>query len=105
MNRQLPKERRRHRRRDFSIKFTGTKISPTGVIDTAPEIFHARIHNISEGGLGLTVDHRLNRFDLIRGEVIFPRASIGVPSLLQVRWVRRQASSRFPYHVGLQFLL
>lgn len=104
MSRQRAHERRRAFRRDFSGEFRGRRLSPTGVIDTAAEMFRAQIHNVSEGGICLGVDHRLTRFDLIRGEVILPKVAVGIPSLLQVRWTK-EMSKGLQYRVGLQFLL
>lgn len=104
MNRQRARERRQNLRRDFSGEFKGRRLSPTGVIDAAAELFRGKIHNVSEGGICLGVDHRLSPFDLIRGEVILPNVAVGIPSLLQVRWTK-QMSNRPQYRVGLQFLL
>jgi hypothetical protein len=104
MNKQPSLERRRGQRSAFSTEFKGTQHSPAGVTDTSSEMFQGWIQNFSKGGLGLIANRKLNRFDVIRGEVMLPDIAMAVPTLVQVRWVKRAAKGS-QYHVGLQFLI
>lgn len=104
MNKQPSLERRRGERLAFSTEFKGTRLSPAGVTDASSEMFHGWIQNFSKGGLGLIANCKLNRFEVIRGEVMLPDITMAVPSLVQVRWVKRAAKGS-QYHIGLQFLI
>jgi hypothetical protein len=104
MNRQPADERRRHLRCAFSSNFRGTALSSAGGTDPSRETVHGRIQDFSEGGLSVIADRKLNQFEVIRGEIMLPNMSIGVPSLLQVRWVR-PTTKKSHYRAGLQFLL
>lgn len=62
--------------------------------------------NISEGGLCLLVDQAPLVHDVIRVQVSFPDLMTQVPTLGEVRWVRRvPLGSQDLCAVGLQFLL
>ena len=104
MNKHLLNERRRYKRHPYSAKFRGTRLSTSGVADPSGEILDGSVQNFSDGGLSLVVNHDLRDLEVIRGHVKFPGTAMGVPSLLQVRWVQRTPKT-YRSLVGLQFMV
>jgi len=103
MKRRRLTERRQDSRYVLSAPFRGQELSVVGTRQSSRR-FEGRIHNISAGGVKLVTSRRTKSSALIRGEFLMPNVPIGVPSLMQVRWIQRAgASSR--YEIGLQFLL
>jgi hypothetical protein len=62
------------------------------------------VQNISSGGLCLLAQKRLNVSELLVGEIGVPGTRARIPTLLQVRWLRRN-SVGVRYCAGLQFVL
>lgn len=104
MNKQPSHERRRHKRHAYSTEFRGTRLSATGVTDASWKIFCGQIQDSCVGGLSLIANGDLDQFGVIRGEVMLPDIPIGVPTLLPVRWVKRETET-CQYRIGLQFLV
>jgi hypothetical protein len=71
--------------------------------DSLYAVFQARIANMSTGGMCLTTDRPLTPFSTIRGEITLPGSPVGVPCLLQVRWVREVQQG--VYLSGLLYLM
>jgi c-di-GMP-binding flagellar brake protein YcgR len=65
---------------------------------------HGRVADISAGGLCLLTDDEADLAGPVRGEIVVPQLSVGIPTLLQVRWTQRDPGSQ-TYRVGLQFLV
>jgi PilZ domain len=101
MNQPRTPERRFDPRQVFRIKLRGRDVSSSRV---SREPFHGEVQNISSGGLGLLTDHPVQESSLIHAEIVMPDFGIGVPSLMQVRWLQR-LTTRPHYRVGLQFVL
>lgn len=70
-------------------------------------IIQGRIENISAGGLGLLTNQSLKVGWPIRGEVIFAKMPVAVPTLMAVQWSCQAPKNdpSFRYMVGLRFLL
>jgi hypothetical protein len=62
------------------------------------------VQNISSGGLCLLVRKRLKVSELLVGEITVPGTRASIPTLLQVRWLRK-SSSGARYRAGLHFVL
>lgn len=88
----------------FSSAFRGRELSSLGSLQRSKQIIRGEIQNISSGGLCLLTNQRIKESSLIRGEIILPDVPVGVPSLMQVRWVGQVAKGS-RYKVGLQFLV
>jgi hypothetical protein len=97
-------ERRRDPRLSFSCDFKGTRISEVGFPDASAGGFRATLINVSTSGINLRTNHKLARFELVRGEIFATETAIGIPTLLKVVRVR-ETGHRPQYEVGLQFLI
>jgi hypothetical protein len=97
-------ERRHHPRFAFSSEFKGKECSSTKMSSQSGKHFQGEIRDVSSGGIRLLTYHPIKASGVIQGEVVLPGMSIGVPSIMRVRWTRRKPSESC-YHVGLQFLL
>lgn len=95
-------ERRRERRQAFRAKFRGRKLSPLGV--ELRGIIRGEIHDFSAGGLSLLTRQRLEESIFLRCELLFPNVPVGIPTLVQVKCVRREPKASW-YRVGLRFVL
>jgi len=62
------------------------------------------IQNISCTGLCLLARQRLKISELLVGEIGFPGTRASVPTLLQVRWFRKNSSGT-RCHAGLHFVV
>lgn len=63
-----------------------------------------RVHNVSKGGLCLVSPQPMVRSCLVRCEISFSEIPIRIPTLMQVRWSRKQSLQADTYLTGLQFL-
>lgn len=104
MKRVRTRERRCEPRYRFGGEFRGRELRYAADAELSKLIFGGKIKTISHGGLSLSTNQLLRESHLVRGEIFLPNLPCGVPSLMQVKWVKR--SMRGPqYHVGMQFLL
>lgn len=98
------RQERHGARHVFTTAFRGREISAVGRPRRSRGIIRGEIQNISSGGLCLLTSRPIKESCTIRGEIILPGIPVGVPSLMQVRWVE-QAAKGSRYKVGLQFLI
>jgi hypothetical protein len=96
-------EKRRAPRHPVAFKFKGVEVSLLGTAGGPRRPIWGKIQDISAGGLSLLSDRPVEEFHLVRGEVLLPRARVGIPTLLYVRW-RQQSRTRSRYRMGLQFV-
>jgi hypothetical protein len=59
--------------------------------------------DIARGGVCVVSDRVIPTNSVLRCEVVVPGSSVGVPTLMQVRWTEGLDDRRF--RIGLQFLL
>jgi PilZ domain len=64
-----------------------------------------RVQNVSKGGLCLISQHAIARSCLVRCEIGVSEIPVSIPTLMQVRWTRKQNLQADTYLTGLQFLL
>jgi c-di-GMP-binding flagellar brake protein YcgR len=62
------------------------------------------VTDIGAGGLGLLSDDTIEISDPFVCEIIPPDMTVGIPTLVQVRWVLKDGQ-RDRYRLGLQFLV
>ncbi|MGO8788972.1 MAG: PilZ domain-containing protein [Terriglobia bacterium] len=67
-------------------------------------VVDGHVQNISSGGLCLLAQKRLKVSELLVGEIAVPGTRASIPTLLQVRWQRKNSSGS-RYLVGLHFVL
>ena len=97
-------ERRRDRRYVVLSEFKGKKLSSLGVLKQLRGIVNGKIQNLSAGGLCLLTNQPIEEFHLVRGELVLPDVPVGIPTLMQARWVHR-ATKGPRYRIGMQFVL
>jgi hypothetical protein len=97
-------ERRRNRRYVVLHEFRGKKLSSLGVPKQLRGIVQGKIQNLSAGGLCLLTGQPIKELDVVRGELVLPDVPVGIPTLMQARWVHR-ATKGPRYRIGMQFVL
>ena len=73
---------------------------PTGT----SRVVDGHVQNISSGGLCLLARKRLKVSELLVGEIAVPGTRASIPTLLQVRWLRKNSFGP-RYRAGLHFVL
>ena len=63
-----------------------------------------RIADVSAGGFCLLTDDDAEGSGPVRCEIVVPELGVGIPTLAQVRWTRRDGVNQ-TNRVGLQFLV
>jgi hypothetical protein len=104
----MRREKRRDSRYPVTWELRGKSLRPlepgSRVHMEATRDLHGRITDVSAGGLCLLTDADANVSGPVRCEIVVPELTVGIPTLLQVRWTERDAGSQ-TYRVGLQFLV
>ena len=75
-------------------------VGPTG----KSRVVDGHVQNISSGGLCLLARKRLKVSELLVGEIAVPGTRASIPTLLQVRWLRKDSVGP-RYRAGLHFVL
>jgi hypothetical protein len=75
-------------------------VRPTGT----SRIVDGHVQNISSGGVCLLAQKRLKVSELLVGEIAVPGTRASIPTLLQVRWLRKNSFGP-RYRAGLHFVL
>jgi len=103
-------------RQDQRYPISLSVVFETGALLTAQkshsEEATGNTYNFSEGGLCLTTDRALKEFEIIRIRLPIPNVCATMPTLAEVRWVKKQParqlssarSRRNRYTAGLRFL-
>src|SRR5215471_8545348 len=102
--RQRGGERRRDPRYVLVSEFRGKKLFSFEVPKQRRGTINGKIQNLSAGGLCLLSDQPIKAFHLVRGELVLPDVPVGIPTLMQARWVHR-ATKGPRYRIGMQFVL
>lgn len=105
MKRATERDRRRHPRFPQVLDVQAREVPPyqSALRSSAPAL--ARVQNVSKGGLCLVSSQPLPRSSLLRCEVLVTDVPVGIPTLMQVCWTRKQNLKAESYLSGLQFLL
>jgi PilZ domain len=98
----LPEQEERHEER-FPRQFEVRYRELTVTSDSLYAVFQGQIANMSTGGMCLATDRPLTPYATIRCEITLPGSPVGVPCLLQVRWVREVQQG--VYMSGLLYLM
>ena len=86
------------------MKATARALSQYFPTPSQSTIAHARVENISDGGVCLVTDSELPVAALVECRLYVPSLPVPIPTLLIVRWSRKRRSGR-RHDVGLQFLV
>jgi hypothetical protein len=97
-------DRRQFVRLPSSVEMRGNLVPWIPVAEESHSQFLGETENVGRGGVCVVSDTPVPENSVLRCEVGLPGTSVGVPTLMQVRWVSKAADSRH-FRVGLQFLL
>jgi hypothetical protein len=104
----MRQERRLHRRYPVAWGLKGkllTAMEPESFVTAKADSFiRGEISDIGGGGLCLVTNEKAEPSTAMRCEIFAPHVPVGIPTLLQVRWVREAAGGRV-YTLGLQFVV
>ena len=64
-----------------------------------------RVQNVSRGGICLVSPQPMAQSCLVRCEIAVSEIPVSIPTLMQVRWTRKQSLQADTYVTGLQFVL
>jgi hypothetical protein len=104
----MREEKRRHHRYPITCELSGKALTP---LEHAGDPSQAAgcnlrgvITDIGGGGLGLSPESTIEIFDPLVCWILTPEMPVGIPTLLQVRWVLKDGQGH-AYRLGLQFLV
>lgn len=99
------RDRRRHPRfpQILELKAREAPALPSGSVP-GPTVL-GRVQNVSKGGMCLMSPQPVSRSAVLRCEIVVSDLAVGVPTLMQVRWTRKQNLKTESYLSGLQFLI
>ncbi|RPH64325.1 MAG: PilZ domain-containing protein [Acidobacteria bacterium] len=104
----MSQDKRQHDRYSVSLELEGKALnaleSARVARGTAPQEIYGEVADISEGGLCLLTVDAANVSEPVRCVIRVPQIPAGIPTLLQVRWTRKDGLGP-AYRVGLQFLV
>lgn len=67
-------------------------------------VLSGRIQNLSEGGICLITSKAVEPQSVLRCEIVSEGLPVGVPTLMEVRWAKKQNGGSGVYVCGLQYL-
>ena len=97
-------ERRRDRRHPASCEIRVWQLLVLSPDRKKEELTHARVQNISKGGVCVVTDRPIDGTYPIRCELIISEVPVPLPLIMKVRWTQPIARGR-EHTIGLQFLL
>ena len=103
----LREENRLYHRYPVTCELRGRALKPlehAGESSTSRRDLRGVITDIGLGGLGLFSDDTIEVFDPFVCEIIAPDMPVGIPTLMQVRWIIKDGQGH-TYRLGLQFLV
>ncbi len=106
----MSQDKRRHDRYSVSLELEGKALNAlesarvSRSSSTVPQEIYGEVSDISEGGLCLLTVDAANVSEPVRCVIRVPQIPAGIPTLLQVRWARKDGLGP-TYRVGLQFLV
>ena len=86
------------------MEIRGSLLSPLDAPEDPKVLFLGETLDIGRGGVCLLTDQQLRSDSVLRCELVLHDSSIGVPTLMQVRWSKKTLDKN-AFRVGLQFLL
>lgn len=106
MNRPRPKQRRTapRFRLQHPVRMYARTLPLVAGLPSESRVIDGHIQNISCTGLCLLARQRLKISELLVGEIGFPGTRASVPTLLQVRWFRKNSSGT-RCRAGLHFVV
>jgi PilZ domain len=99
------RERRHYRRFPQLLELEAHLLPPIDSEKKTTISITGRVQNISKGGICILTYQPLVRSALLRCEIIASDGEVGVPTIMQVCWTRKQQLPLDSYISGLRFLL
>jgi len=100
---QLERERRRSARYPTACTVSAQEVSSAGTPREGALLIEGEICNLSEGGCCILSDQACAESALLKCRISPPNLAAGIPTLMQVRWTRRDPARGFA--LGVNFLL
>jgi hypothetical protein len=98
-------DRREYPRFPQLLELQAREVLPLGSGIKSEKAVVGRVQNVSKGGLCLVSPQPMARSGLVRCEIGVLEIPISIPTLMQIRWTRKQSLQTETYVTGLQFLL
>lgn len=105
MKRIVDPDRRQYPRFPQLLELQAREAQPLGSGIEKEKAVVGRVQNVSTGGLCLVSPQPMARSCLLRCEISVSEIPVRIPTLMQVRWTRKQSLQADTYVTGLQFLL
>lgn len=105
MKRIAERDRRQYPRFPQLLELQAREVQPIGSGIEREKAVVGRVQNVSKGGLCLVSPQSIARSCLVRCEISVSEIPVSIPTLMQVRWTRKQSLHADTYLTGLQFLL
>ena len=86
------------------IRLSGCTLPLIAAPAAASRTVEGHVQNISSGGLCLLAQKSLKVSELLVGEIMVPGTEASIPTLLQVRWLRKNSFGP-RYRAGLHYVL
>lgn len=105
MKRIEERDRRQYPRFPQLLELQAHKAQPFGAILKKDNAIVGRVQNVSKGGLCLISPRPMAGLSVVRCEICVSEIPVSIPTLMLVRWTRKQNLQAEIYLTGLQFLL
>jgi hypothetical protein len=96
-----PNHDQREHTRHFYKELAAIPIS-TIYESNSGRVIRARVHDVSQGGVGMRGNHSVGENQVVRCTLSLPGVPVPVPTLMRVRWNRKVKNG---YMIGLQFII
>ena len=97
-------DKRHSPRFSSTMQLKGWRLAPWVSGSKRRSAIRGQIENIGRGGICVLTERLIPISSLVRCEIGLSRIRVAIPTLMQVRWSQKSASSG-RHRIGLQFLL
>ena len=104
MKRVAERDRRRHPRFPQVLDIKAQDVLPLQAKEVPRPPVLGRVQNVSKGGICFLSQQPISRSGLLLCEIGVGDVPVAIPSLLQVRWTKKQNLEAESYVSGLKFL-
>lgn len=105
MKRIVERDRRQHPRFPHLLELQAHEVQLLESGIEKEKTIVGRVQNVSKGGLCFVSPQPIEQSCLVRCEIGVSEIPVSIPTLMQVRWTRKQSLQANTYVTGLQFLL
>jgi hypothetical protein len=101
----VERDRRQHPRFPQLLELQAREVQTVGSRSEIEKAVIGRVQNVSRGGICLVSPQPMAQSCLVRCEIGVSEIPVSIPTLMQVRWTRKQSLQADTYVTGLQFVL